>query len=73
MIAIQPVSTLAAPAANAPLDALRSQIAALVQQYADIAYAPQPFVPGQSAVPVSGKVLGAKGRLAHHRPLQRGV
>ena len=60
MIAIQPVSTLAAPAANAPLDALRSQIAALVQQYADIAYAPQPFVPGQSAVPVSGKVLGAK-------------
>jgi len=60
MIAIQPAPTLAAPAANAPLDALRSQIAALVQQYADIAYAPQPFVPGQSAVPVSGKVLGAK-------------
>ena len=60
MIAIQPVPTLAAPAADAPLDALRSQIAALVQQYADIAYAPQPFVPGQSAVPVSGKVLGAK-------------
>jgi CDP-6-deoxy-D-xylo-4-hexulose-3-dehydrase len=60
MIAIQPASSLAAPAANAPLDALRSQIAALVQQYADIAYAPQPFVPGQSAVPVSGKVLGAQ-------------
>ena len=60
MIAIHPAPTLAAPAANAPLDALRSQIAALVQQYADIAYAPQPFVPGQSAVPVSGKVLGAK-------------
>ena len=60
MIAIQPVSTLATPAANTPLDALRAQIAALVQEYADIAYAPQPFVPGQSAVPVSGKVLGAK-------------
>ena len=42
------------------LDALRSQISDLVQQYADIAYAPKPFVPGQSAVPVSGKVIGAK-------------
>jgi CDP-6-deoxy-D-xylo-4-hexulose-3-dehydrase len=42
------------------LDKLRSQISDLVQQYADIAYAPQPFVPGQSAVPVSGKVIGAK-------------
>lgn len=42
------------------LDKLRSQISELVQQYADIAYAPNPFVPGQSAVPVSGKVIGAK-------------
>lgn len=42
------------------LDKLRSQISELVQQYADIAYAPQPFVPGQSAVPVSGKVIGTK-------------
>ena len=42
------------------LDKLRSQISELVQQYADIAYAPTPFVPGQSAVPVSGKVIGAK-------------
>ncbi|MDH0049310.1 lipopolysaccharide biosynthesis protein RfbH [Comamonas terrigena] len=41
------------------LDKLRSQISELVQQYADIAYAPKPFVPGQSAVPVSGKVIGA--------------
>jgi CDP-6-deoxy-D-xylo-4-hexulose-3-dehydrase len=39
--------------------ALRSQIAALVEEYAAIAYAPQPFVPGQTPVPVSGKVLGA--------------
>ncbi len=39
---------------------LRSQIAELVQQFADITYAPKPFVAGQSAVPVSGKVLGAK-------------
>lgn len=42
------------------LDKLRSQIAELVQQYADVAYEPKPFVPGQTAVPVSGKVIGAK-------------
>lgn len=41
------------------LDKLRSQISELVQQYADIAYAPKPFVPGQTSVPVSGKVIGA--------------
>ena len=45
---------------NPQLDKLRSQIAALVQQYADIAYAPKTFVPGESVIPVSGKVLGAK-------------
>ena len=42
------------------LDKLRSQISDLVQEYADIAYASKPFVSGQSAVPVSGKVIGAK-------------
>ena len=42
------------------LDKLRSQISELVQQFADITYAPKPFIPGESAVPVSGKVLGAK-------------
>jgi CDP-6-deoxy-D-xylo-4-hexulose-3-dehydrase len=42
------------------LDKIRNEIQQLVQQYADIAYAPQPFVPGKSAVPVSGKVIGAK-------------
>jgi len=42
------------------LDKLRSKISELVKQYADIAYAPKPFVPGQTAVPVSGKVIGAK-------------
>lgn len=41
------------------LDQLRSQIRELVQQYADIAYAPRPFVPGDTPVPVSGKVIGA--------------
>jgi CDP-6-deoxy-D-xylo-4-hexulose-3-dehydrase len=39
---------------------LRAQIAALVQQYADQQLAPKAFVPGQSVVPVSGKVIGAK-------------
>jgi len=38
---------------------LRAQIAALVQRYADLAFAPKPFVAGESVVPVSGKVIGA--------------
>ncbi|WP_292039957.1 lipopolysaccharide biosynthesis protein RfbH [Massilia sp. UBA6681] len=40
-------------------NAIRKEIANLVQQYADIVYAPQAFVPGQTPVPVSGKVIGA--------------
>jgi CDP-6-deoxy-D-xylo-4-hexulose-3-dehydrase len=40
-------------------DQLRAEIAALVQQYSDIVHAPRPFVPGESVVPVSGKVIGA--------------
>lgn len=42
------------------LDKLRGQIAELVKQYAEVAYAPKPFIPGQTPVPVSGKVLGVK-------------
>ena len=41
------------------LDKLRDQISALVEEYASIAYASKPFVPGQTAVPVSGKLIGA--------------
>ncbi len=41
------------------LTTLREQIAVLVKEYADIVYAPTEFVPGQQAVPPSGKVLGA--------------
>ncbi len=44
---------------NTP-ESLRGQIAALVQQFADLTYAPKPFVPGVTPVPVSGKVIGAK-------------
>jgi CDP-4-dehydro-6-deoxyglucose reductase, E1 len=40
-------------------DSIRQEIAELVQQYADIVYAPRAFEPGKSVVPVSGKVLGA--------------
>jgi len=36
---------------------LRDEIRTKVREYCDIALAPQTFVPGQSSVPVSGKVL----------------
>lgn len=39
--------------------ALREQIAALVEQYAAISLAPQPFLPGTTTVPPSGKLLDA--------------
>jgi CDP-6-deoxy-D-xylo-4-hexulose-3-dehydrase len=44
---------------NSQTQALRAQIATLVEQYAAIALAPQSFQPGVSAVPPSGKVLDA--------------
>lgn len=40
-------------------DQLRAQILALVAQYADAALAPKAFAAGTSAVPPSGKVVGA--------------
>lgn len=40
-------------------ETLRAQIARLVEEYAAEALAPQAFVPGTSAVPPSGKVIGA--------------
>jgi len=42
---------------NAP-ERIRQEIADLVEQYAEIMYASKPFVPGETAVPVSGKVIG---------------
>ena len=48
------------PSNHASVEQLRSQILALVARYADIAHAPKPFIPGLSAVPVSGKVIGEK-------------
>lgn len=45
---------------TSPADSLRTKIAGLVREYAALTLAPQPFVPGESAVPVSGKVIGAE-------------
>lgn len=39
-------------------ETIRNQIAALVSQYAEIQYAEKEFVPGESVVPPSGKVIG---------------
>ena len=52
-------------ASNTPMptksaDSIRREIADLVQQYAEIAYAPSVFLPGASAVPPSGKLMGAQ-------------
>ena len=44
---------------NSKAQALRSKIEELVGQYAAVALGPQPFLPGISAVPPSGKLLGA--------------
>ncbi len=41
-------------------ETLRQQISELVAQYADITLAPPPFKTGESVVPPSGKVIGAK-------------
>lgn len=40
-------------------DEIRKEISNLVQQYADVVYAPSPFIAGETSVPVSRKVLGA--------------
>ena len=45
---------------NAKTQALRAQIAQLVEEYAAVALAPSPFLPGLTAVPPSGKVVGAQ-------------
>ncbi len=40
-------------------DSLRRQIAGLVSQYYEAAFAPRPFVPGETPIPVSGRVFDA--------------
>lgn len=41
-------------------DMLRQEISKLVEQYALVALASKPFVPGDSVIPPSGKVIGAR-------------
>jgi CDP-6-deoxy-D-xylo-4-hexulose-3-dehydrase len=45
---------------NKQTDNIRAQIAKLIEDYADIALASQPFKPGTSVVPPSGKVIGVE-------------
>ena len=40
------------------LDTLRAEIAALVSEYAKEQYKPKPFIPGETSIPPSGKLLG---------------
>ena len=39
---------------------LRQEISKLVEQFANIALAPKPFAPGETVIPPSGKVIGAR-------------
>ena len=48
------------PTKKNQLDELRAEINNLVQKYAHIAFEPQAFIPGETPVPVSGKVIGSK-------------
>lgn len=50
---------LAAVEFTAESDELRTRILDMVEEFALLAHAPKPFVPGQPSVPVSGKVYGA--------------
>jgi CDP-6-deoxy-D-xylo-4-hexulose-3-dehydrase len=47
------------PESTVPLPELRARIAELVDEYARQAFAEQPFHPGQTPLPPSGKVVGA--------------
>ena len=51
---------MSTPATQPTTQQLRTQIADLVKQVAEITYAPKPFVAGETPVPVSGKVIGTK-------------
>lgn len=41
-------------------ETLRQEISKLVEQFANIALAPKPFAPGETVIPPSGKVIGAR-------------
>ena len=41
-------------------ESIRKEISKLVNQYAELTTAPKPFTPGESVIPPSGKVVGAR-------------
>ena len=45
---------------NQKTSELRQKIALLVEEYANIAMASQPFAPGMTAIPPSGKLIGSQ-------------
>ena len=45
---------------NQTPDSIRLEISKLVQDYADLVYMPKQFIPGETSIPVSGKVIGAE-------------
>jgi len=40
-------------------DQIRKQIAMLVDDYATLEFSPKAFIPGETVIPPSGKVIGA--------------
>lgn len=50
--------TLQSPQYRTP-EGVRKEIETLVREFAQMVYAPRPFIAGETAVPVSGKVIGA--------------
>ena len=47
-------------------DMLRQEISKLVEQYANVALASKPFVAGETIIPPSGKVIGARELHGHN-------
>ncbi|WP_396190677.1 lipopolysaccharide biosynthesis protein RfbH [Flavobacterium sp.] len=45
---------------NLEQEKIRQEIARLVEKYADLEYAPKEFLPGQTIVPPSGKMIGTE-------------
>jgi CDP-4-dehydro-6-deoxyglucose reductase, E1 len=60
VIPIRPEAQEAKPEQADKLASLRRQILDLVEDYAALSLAPQPFTPGKTVVPPSGKLLGAE-------------
>ena len=48
------------PASQFAKDKIRKQILSLVKEYADLEFVPKTFVPGQTVIPPSGKLIGSE-------------